>query len=109
MKLTLERTWTECLRLWKWVKEQIEAGSKKTVWELKEEWMKRNNYSDIAQCNCFFCHYDARNEMNCDFCPGRLVDKTFDCENKSYAWHDKPIAFYKKLLELNRKRKKAKK
>ncbi len=108
-KLSLEKTQTECLRMWKRIKEQVEAGNKKPIWQLKEEWMEENNYPNV-QDDCFFCDYaNHYADDNCDFCPGRLIDKTFDCDNKSYSWHDQPIAFYNKLLRLNRKREKAKK
>ncbi len=42
------------------------------------------------------------------FTPGRKIDKDFDCDNRKYNWQDNPHAFYKKLLELNRKRKQIK-
>ncbi len=115
MKLTLKKTWTECLRMWKWIAEQVEAGSKKTGKKLKDEWMEKNNYSGIVMCNCFFCEYTARHKHGCESCPGHLVDKTFNCNNNSYNFYWKPIAFYKELTKLHNlfllelKREKAKK
>ncbi len=45
---------------------------------------------DDVRCDCFFCEwaekmadkipdYYVENESYCEFCPGRLVDKKFNC------------------------------
>jgi hypothetical protein len=110
--LTLNQTWTLCLKMWKWIAEhwvEIEDG----VETLKAQWLKDNGYEydDWPNSCCFFCEYAMQKSSDkdfwecCDFCPGRLVNKRFNCFNKTYCFHMYPLKFYKKLLELNRKRK----
>jgi hypothetical protein len=112
-KLSLEKTWIECLKMWKWIVEQIKKDPNIGVITLKSEWLVKNKYKGL-EGNCFFCDYDQStidsnggiyNIKICKYCPGRLVNRKFNCEYTSYDWYDKPIAFYKKLLELNRIRK----
>ncbi len=95
-KMTLSKTWTECLRMWKWV--SVQKGS---VRNLKRKWMRENGYKGIV-ANCFFCHYST-----CSSCPGKLVDRSFSCCHEKYAYDKHPKKFYKKLLSLKRKRDKA--
>ena len=106
-KLTLNQAWTQCLRMWKWIDKQFEESSGVTVSALKCRWLKENGYADECIVNdCFFCDYDVENGNGlCSLCPGELVNKRFNCENVTYDWYSKPRKFYKKLLELNKKRK----
>jgi len=56
--------------------------------------------------HCLFCAYtmDKFGRKNCDKCPARLVDPTFDCTDVRYHYMNKPKAFYRKLLFLNQLR-----
>ena len=114
-KLTLNQTWTLCLRQWKWIIEQLDKGSDETnensVVLLKLKWAKQNGYENKISAACFFCEYVSRRGLDCATkeCPGQLVSQQFQCENSSYAYYSKPRKFYKKLLELNEKRKKEQK
>ena len=104
-KLTLNQTWTLCLRQWKWIIKQLDAGSVECIANLKEQWTKQNEYGiNRINANCFFCEYASRHLDCTQSCPGKLVSKQFDCENSSYIYRIKPRKFYKKLLELNKKR-----
>lgn len=107
-KLTLNQAWTLCLKQWKWIIEQLDAGSK-DVGNLKLRWMKKSRYINVNSA-CFFCHYHVqehkkkRSNKECGYCPGRLVSRRFDCMHSSYDYKDKPRAFYRKLLALDKKR-----
>jgi len=41
------------------------------------------------------------NGENCELCPGRVIDPTFDCCNSNYHYRHRPVAFYEKLFKLN--------
>ncbi len=103
-RYNLEKTWRLCMSLWRWVAKQKGGGSRKSVPVLKEEWLRKKGIEGILY-TCFFCDYDGRIDDECDECPGRSVDLDFDCEDDEYYWKGSPIAFYNKLVSLNRKRK----
>lgn len=110
-KLTLEKTWTECLRMWRWIAKVVRAGSRACVDDLKVEWMERHSYKgNVIESNCFFCQYVRTHSKKCKkiegSCPAQKVDPEFNCFCDDYSYDDKPIAFYNKLVALNRKRKK---
>ena len=100
--MTLNKTWEECLRMWKWIAKVHKDGNG-DVERLKRKWLKEHGYkpSGIHE-QCFFCNA-ARN--NCPKCPGKQVSKSFDCTKRpTYKYDEKPKAFYRKLVELNKKR-----
>lgn len=108
--MTLDETWKNCLSMWRWIAKQRRAGSWQHVAYLKAEWLTSHGFEGIEQ-DCFFC--DRRllckktglNKDNlCINCPARRVDKEFGCCTDEYNFSDKPIAFYNKLVSLNRKR-----
>ena len=101
-KRTLNQTWTLCLRMWKWIAKQVREGSKRSVEELKSQWLLDNGFVGVED-NCFFC--DSVETCSCDDCPGRLVDPDFDCATFAHNYENRPEAFYKELLRLNRIRK----
>lgn len=105
--LTLNQAWTLCLEQWAWIIEQLDAGSKESIADLKAKWIDKEGYK--VHSDCFFCQYDPCTAGSmCQECPGILVSpklKHHWCTNKSYCWCDKPRKFYAKLLELNEKRK----
>lgn len=110
-KLTLNQTWTLCLRMWKWIDEQIGKGDRTDIDMLKYQWLKKNNYElGKIEEDCFFCERninlnDGGGYPNCKDCPGVLVNKRFACMNKTYHYTTKPRKFYQKLLQFNKKRK----
>ena len=117
-KLTLNETWKWQLRLSGYVAEQKRAGDSRSVDDLKREWLAKNWEGEKIQDNCFFCDYSRKHpkktwkpEYNdwpgCPPCPATLVDKNFDCYNGAYHFAYRSIAFYNKLVSLNRKRQKA--
>ncbi len=108
-KLTLNQAWTLCLKQWKWIIEQLDAGNKDSADFLKGKWIRQNGYKSTIMGNCFFCEY-ARQHDGCELsCPARLVNKGFFCRTLSYEYDDKPREFYKRIFELNKKRKKEQK
>ena len=113
-KLTLTQTWTECLRMWRWIATKVRKGNsldvedlkeELDVEDLKEEWARAHGFELELENDCFFCDYDEEHKDDCTFCPGKKVDPEFDCRESDYHFSNKPIAFYNKLVALNRKRK----
>ncbi len=103
--LGLERAWIECMKLWKHVASKSH-GQHPSVSNLKEEWIDQHGFTKLlsSSCDCFFCRYADR---DCNKCPGTLIDPDFNCDNSTYRWHKHPIAFYNKLVKLNKIRKAA--
>lgn len=103
MRLTLNKSWELCLKQWAWIAKQIRAGDDRYINTIKEAWLKEKGFKNIY-ADCFFCEYTYPSKSGCNVCPGRKIDKTFDCENIEYDYENKPLKFYAKLKELNRKR-----
>jgi len=110
-KLTLSEAWNRCLAMWKWIDKQIVKGTDLKTEKLKRKWLKtqQKKYKlDNLRMNCFFCEYGKQHkewyQHDCESCPGRLINRKFHCSNASYHYYDRPRKFYKKLLELNEKR-----
>jgi len=114
MIMTLDKTWEECLRMWKWIDSEVEESydDESPVEALKEDWMEKHGH-DIVY-NCFFCEYAKvksgvknfyyGNDACHDFCPVLEVDPDFDCCDDDCNFESNPKAFYRKLVELNKKR-----
>lgn len=115
MKMNLEKTWSECLRMWRWI---AETKTKETRWgifspvsRLKVTWLECNNYIDNDKDllnECFFCNYadTHRGQVEpgeCENCPAQTVDETFNCCGYP-SFNNKPVEFYELLVELNKKR-----
>lgn len=105
--MTLNQTWKNCLRMWKWIVKQVKKG-RTNVENLKEEWLEEHEFTNPLWSDCFFCDYDAQhssgNDECCSKCPGRLVSKSFNCMESGYDYQDRPEKFYQKLLQLDAKR-----
>jgi len=107
-KLTLNQAWSKCLKQWKYIVENLDSGE--PVYVLKEKYIEEHE-SEYINANCYFCEYNVQHRRidefvcKCKYCPGKLVNRRFSCDNVTYHYHDKPRAFYKKLLALNAKRK----
>ena len=104
--MTLNQTWKNCLRMWKWIVSEWKPGM--DVESMKVEWLSKRKPSLNLESDCFFCQYDydnrSLNSAGCVFCPGNLVNKRFECCAKTYHYEYHPKAFYKKLLYLDAKR-----
>ena len=107
-ELTLNQTWTLCLRMWRWIAKvwQTPRYKRYNVEELKEIWLKKNGYKpDGLFRGCFFCDYRGILNSCQGCCPGNIVDRYFHCCSDSYLYSVYPVGFYKELLRLNRIRK----
>ena len=101
-KLTLNETWAECLKMWKWIARQKRKGDINEVSFLKERWLEGNGYcADNVVNYCFFCEYVDKRDKGCSLCPGRKIDPRFSCSNSDYDYFDEPILFYKEIKRLN--------
>jgi hypothetical protein len=105
MKMNLNETWKLCLQMWKWVAKNYNGSI--SVNYLKERWCEEHDFAGDKQPenSCFFCDYvEERGRDECELCPGRKVDPDFDCYDEKYSFDCKPKEFYKKLVQLNKKR-----
>lgn len=103
--MTLNQIWKNCLRMWKWIDKVWAPGM--DVVSMKEEWLREHMPDVWLMSNCFFCEYneDHQKRMGCGACPGKLVSKSFHCYDHPTYHHEKyPKKFYKKLLQLDAKR-----
>ena len=108
-RLTIDKTWELCLAMWRWIANERRKGNTAPIYYLKEEWAEKHDYSVDLHEECFFCEYGERGDNSgCRLCPGKKVDPDFDCEDRDYHFTLYPIAFYNKLVSLNRKRLKSK-
>lgn len=107
-KMTLGETWENCLSMWQWVAKQIEDESKKGVILLKRQWAEAHGFvSGEIEADCFFCEYASQNNggwPGCSKCPGKKIEPHFDCDYGDCQWKETPVAFYNKLVGLNKKR-----
>ena len=103
-QLTLDETWKQCLSMWRWIAEAVKDDYGLSVFDLKRLWMKDHGYGHV-KADCFFCQFNFQSGGGCKHCPGKLVDPDFDCEDLDYLWSWEPIAFYNKIVSLNKQRK----
>lgn len=105
--MTLNQTWKNCLRMWGWIDKvwtpEMDVG------KLKKEWLDKHKPGVVLNSNCFFCDYvdklGIRDEFEfCECCPGKLVNKRFNCFIPAYYYFSRPKKFYQKLLHLDTKR-----
>ena len=101
-RLTLDETWVLCLKMWKWIAKEVKNG-RSDISNLKAGWLEQNNLKGVLD-DCFFCEYTEKRNKDCDICPAVKIDKDFHCSHIEYDFYIKPIAFYKKLCELNKLR-----
>lgn len=105
---TLAQTWKYCLAMWEWVSDIYIQDRGDSVEDLKEQWCRENRvWFEKTSTYCFFCDYaNHRKDSSCQVsCPGVRVSPRFDCFNPTYSYRDKPVKFYKKLLKMEKKRK----
>ena len=96
-KLSLDETWVQCLKMWKWITQP--AFAEIAVYELKGRWLKQHGFSDVNAA-CLFCEYVGYNGGIA--CPGRLVDKEFNCRDIKYSFRWHRAKFLKELLRLSK-------
>ncbi len=115
MRLKLDDTWKYCRAMWKWIVKVRKSGSRKSVDSLKSEWLADSIFgTQKIDSDCFFCEYYITNRRGPDNdcftrCPGAKIDPGFSCTCSDYHYEDDPEAFYKKIVQLDRIRKRQKK
>lgn len=84
--LTREQAITEHRKMWRWIAEQYQNGSKEAVFNLKEHYIIYIYYSEnfIVPLNyCFCCEYDNQKFYDCTECPIDFGEGSISCrENK---------------------------
>jgi hypothetical protein len=123
---TVDKRWSETLRMWKDICKTISLnqkdfenlcydGRETLVIFLKYSWLIANNYDTNAILyGCFFCTV-ANLQMkkhsgmsDCFYCPARKIDDSFSCLDEPKFDFD-PHGFYDRLVRLNKERKARKK
>ncbi len=105
MNISLDETWEFCIKMTKWIAEEMRRDSSQRVGTLKKAYLAQN-HPDLHLCNnCFFCDYDDDNDNECKACPARLVESSFDCRNDAYNYYWRATDFHKELVRLNKIRK----
>ena len=106
--MNLDETWELCLKMWKWIAKNSKGYD---VTGLKSQWIEDSEFCENPPVdNCFFCEYNKkrgggiRDGEDCHLCPGKRVDKSFNCMERDICYDTYPDKFYKKLKELNKKR-----
>lgn len=103
--LTLNRTWELCLTMWKWIVEQLNAGSRLPIWRLKRAWLAEFGKGKVPEGFCYFCEYNIRhNGGDCTICPIKLISRNLGCGYKGFSWNFEPRKFYARLLRLDKRR-----
>ena len=87
--------------MWRWIAQEVKKDPSPNSIDLKYKWLKAHPQGFHVSNSCFFCHYAW---LDCDQCPGALVDKAFSCQTKGKDYAENPIEFYKYLKEVNKKR-----
>ena len=109
----LDRCWKNCLRMWKWLSENLPEGFSESsnpmkefvINGLKRQWLWKNKFTSPLQNDCFFCEYDKKHGDACGRCPAGLVKGGFHCADYNYHFAHDPVAFYQRIARLNPKRK----
>ena len=108
----LDRSWINCLRMWKWITENLPEGfsasSERTkefvIGSLKRQWLRENKFTKPLSDACFFCEYDKKHGDECGHCPAGLVKRGFRCTNCSHHFAHNPVAFYHLITKLDSRR-----
>ena len=98
--------------MWRWIVRRKKAGSKNSIYTLKNLYLQKYDPKADFPNACYFCAFMCEHPLKdngrngaCPGCPGCRVDKTFACVDDGYSFQYKPAAFLRKLNQLNRKRK----
>ena len=90
--------------MWRWVAAMKAKNPRRFISTLKKQWLRENKIKIAGDTDCFFCE-EIINASGCRKCPGKLVDFYFSCIALEHHYIQKPAAFYRELLRLNRIRK----
>ena len=109
----LDRSWKNCLKMWKWITKNLPLAflelsreeQEEIINKLKRQWVKENKFTNYIAQYCFFCEYDRNHKYDCSTCPARLVEPHFHCDDDLQSYRFDPLNFYIRMLELNIKRK----
>ena len=101
MTISLDETWTFCIRMAKWIAKEMRRDDSQDIDDLKGAYLRQHHPDLQLTLNCFFCDYAAQ----CHNCPGVLIDPRFRCYNFAYHFRGRPTDFHKELVRLNKIRK----
>ena len=108
----LDRSWINCVRMWKWISENLPNGFSEStdsikrfiINHLKLQWLRENKFTKPLYHDCFFCDYDGKHGGSCEFCPAALVKEEFDCMENGFHYALDPMNFYHRILKLSKMR-----
>ncbi len=110
----LDRSWKNCLRMSKWISENLPDGfselsddiKRSIIGHLKLQWLGENRFTRPLLNNCFFCEFNESSDapMDCEKCPAGLVKKGFCCMEEDFHYALNPINFYRRILKLSKRR-----
>ena len=95
--MMIDEIWKQCIKMWRWIVRQIEAGDERTIHKLKRTWLQEHGFSPSIHGACFFCESCT----NCGNCPGAIIDECFSCFRDDIAYNLHPKAFLKELFHLD--------
>jgi len=110
----LDRSWVNCLRMWKWISENLPMGFSESadsikrfiIKHLKLQWLRENRFTKSLLNDCFFCEVNNNSGDSevCEKCPAVLVKKGFCCMEDGFHYALDPINFYHRILKLSKRR-----
>ena len=110
----LDRAWINCLRMWKWISENLPDGFSELsdvikrfiIKHLKIQWLRENKFTKPLLNDCFFCEVNQNSDAqtDCEKCPAVLVKKEFCCMEDDFHYALDPINFYHRILKISKRR-----
>lgn len=120
---TLDDAWAICLDMWDYIATQVSTDNNmKDIHSLKNTWLMEHGYADVDfAADCAFCQYKNMrfdeeleilvdknpsvddNELikrleheydDCEWCPGFMIDRSFDCCDVDTHYSTKPVEFF---------------
>ena len=112
--MRLTTVWKLCVEMWDWREYKRQGKTRQSATETKRDWCELKGYKLLQ--DCFFCDYaflqaqkngdeeytkDDVPMIDCSYCPGRLIEKNFNCERQGMSWLDTSSwSFHTKLHRM---------
>lgn len=70
-------------KMWNWIADQYENGSKNDIIAVKRQYLETMNINPYPSQLCFLCQFCIDNFSGCEMCP--VIWKNFECSNSEYG------------------------